>query len=82
MNGQLRVYVIGGLQRSTGHAHVVVRQVLSPVLLKKKSSLKLKPSGAPLVAEREIKYKTADWAAESSAVGVACAYRRWCTDEL
>ena len=71
MNGRLRVYVTGGLQRSTGR--VVVRQALSSVLPKKKSLLKLKPSGAPLVAEREIRY-TADWAAESSAVGVARAY--------
>ena len=55
MNGRLRVYVTGGLQRSTDRA--VIRQALSPALPKKKSSLKLKPSGAPLVAEREIKYK-------------------------
>ena len=28
---------------------------------------------APLTAEREVELHTADWAAESSAVGVACA---------
>ena len=39
MNGRLRVYVTGGLQRSTGR--VVVRQVLSLVLPKKKKLVKV-----------------------------------------
>ena len=53
----------------------VVRQALSPALPKKiKKLFELKPSGAPLAAEREIGlHQLYDWAAGSSAVGVACA---------
>ena len=51
MKGQSRIYATGRLQRSTG----LLRSVLSPALPKKVEKLfKLKPSGAPLAAERKI----------------------------